>query len=206
MTAAMSPIAKVSPKPASTTASTPRVPSARAGSAFRALLGEPVERASLPLLRSTPHVAHAPREPLASRLPTARGRGPEAPSTRAAPPTSPSTEASPLVRELAPSLEPFRVMPALSPVPERPVPRLPDEAVLALAGDLVEALRVGRVRDGHAVSFRLRRAEGTVGVELSDVGGVLRMRLDGADDRDTAVLGERVAQALRERGLELELE
>lgn len=205
MTAAMSPIAKVSPKPAATTASSPRVPSARTGSAFRALLGKPVDRAPLP--RATPHVA-PPRE-LATRLPSARGHGPDAPSARATTPsTSPSTEASPLVREPAPapSLEPFRVMPALSPVPERPVPRLPDEAVLALAGDLVEALRVGRVRDGHAVSFRLRRAEGTVGVELSDVGGVLRMRLDGADDRATAALGERVAQALRERGLELELE
>lgn len=106
-------------------------------------------------------------------------------------------------------LEPFRVMPALLGAPERPTPspRPLDETALALAGELIEALRVGRVgATGHAVSFRLRRADGAVGVQVVDDGGALRLRLEGGDVASLEALGEQVRAELAARGLELDVE
>jgi hypothetical protein len=111
-------------------------------------------------------------------------------------------------RSLEP-LEPFRVSPALLLGAERPAPasaRPIDETARLLSGELIDSLRVGRLgANGHAVSFRLRRAEGAVGVRLVDEGGALRLRLEG-DGADLDALSERVRAELRERGLDVEVE
>ena len=104
------------------------------------------------------------------------------------------------------SLEPFRVNAALLP-PQGSAPLAPrdNDAAFALASELVESMRVGRFgRDGHAVSMRLRAGRGTVGVELREESGSLRLRLEGASATELEGLGERVRAELLARGLVLE--
>jgi hypothetical protein len=104
------------------------------------------------------------------------------------------------------SLEPFRVNAALLP-PQGNAPLLPrdNDAAFALASELIESMRVGRFgRDGHAVSMRLRAGRGTVGVELREESGSLRLRLEGASASELEGLGERVRSELLARGLVLE--
>jgi len=141
--------------------------------------------------------------PLERRAATPGERGPRSPfaEREAARADAPGPE--PRAPE-EPALAPFRVMPALLGAPERaaPVPVRRIEELPQLAAEFVESMRIGRVGpNGHVVALRIRRGEGTLGVQLRDEGGRLRMQLDG----DADGLGERLREALRAEGIEVEL-
>jgi hypothetical protein len=145
-----------------------------------------------------------PRAAARSERGGARTREPAANEARPTPrEAAPPHPGEPAAGE-PPRLEPFRVLPALLGPAERPVgPSRAIEQALEVAGELVESMRVGRLATGeHVISLRLKRGDGSLGVQLVDEGGRVRVRLSGADGAE----GARLCEALRADGIEAELD